>query len=104
MSTLMDIPLISLWQRSVASWFKRKQLALTMHLINSYGRGFSRIHVSSIVAAFREKAPKLLKKVKIVKEKDIAGLLDVDLEHENDQDQDEGVENVDNNEKNEGLL
>jgi hypothetical protein len=45
-----------------------------MHLVGAFGRGFNRIHVSTIVQQVAEKEPKLLKDVKKSNVKDIAGM------------------------------
>ncbi|KAJ3003643.1 UNVERIFIED_CONTAM: hypothetical protein HDU68_005608, partial [Siphonaria sp. JEL0065] len=52
------------WMNSVAKFIKSKNLALMMHVVGSYGKGFKRMHVSNIVHTIREKAPNLLREGK----------------------------------------
>ncbi|KAI8609841.1 hypothetical protein BC830DRAFT_1173209 [Chytriomyces sp. MP71] len=72
--------------QSVSRFLNSKSLSLTMHLSGSYGRGFKRVHVSSIIETVQEKIPGLLKLPKHGKVKIIAGLL---AQEEADDDVDE---------------
>ncbi|KAJ3414050.1 hypothetical protein HDV05_007175 [Chytridiales sp. JEL 0842] len=64
-----------MWKKSVAKYFKRASLALTMHLVGTFGKGFSRVHVSVIVSTVRERAPKLLKETVKKTVTEIAGII-----------------------------
>ncbi|KAJ1561361.1 hypothetical protein HK405_004143 [Cladochytrium tenue] len=48
------------WRRGSGRYLRQRELALTMHLIGSYGRGFARVPVATLVATVRQRAPELV--------------------------------------------